>query len=115
MRTALLALVAGMLLLRFLPSLPSPWALLLMLVGGILLLPWRSYPIALFLFGFTWACFSAQTALDDRLAPELNGRTLWLQGRVVGLPQVSQGVVRFELEQAISRRAELPQRLRLAW
>ncbi|MBX9763194.1 MAG: DNA internalization-related competence protein ComEC/Rec2 [Pseudomonadaceae bacterium] len=115
MRTALLALVAGMLLLRFLPSLPSPWALLLMLVGGILLLPWRSYPIALFLFGFTWACFSAQTALDDRLAPELNGRTLWLQGRVVGLPQVSQGVVRFELEQAISRRAELPQRPRLAW
>lgn len=115
MRTALLALVAGMLLLRFLPSLPPPWALLLMLVGGILFLPWRSYPIALFLFGFIWACFSAQTALDDRLAPELNGRTLWLQGRVVGLPQVSQGVVRFELEQATSRRAVLPQRLRLAW
>ena len=115
MRTAMFALLAGLLLLRFLPALPPLWLLVLFLIAGLLLLPFRSYPIALFLFGFTWACVSAQWALDDRLAPSLDARTLWLQGQVVGLPEVSGGVVRFELEQAVSRRELLPKRLRLSW
>ncbi|MDA7087808.1 DNA internalization-related competence protein ComEC/Rec2 [Pseudomonas sp. SA3-5] len=109
------ALVAGLLLLRVLPVLPPVWLLWLLPILGLMLLPFRSYPLALFLFGFSWACISAQSALDDRLAPQLDGRTLWLQGRVVGLPDVRDGVVRFQLQQARSRRAELPQRLRLAW
>ncbi len=115
MRTAMFALLAGLLLLRFLPALPPLWLQVLFLIAGLLLLPFRSYPIALFLFGFTWACVSAQWALDDRLAPSLDARTLWLQGQVVGLPEVSGGVVRFELEQAVSRRELLPKRLRLSW
>jgi competence protein ComEC len=115
MRTAILALVSGLLMLRFLPALPPFWLLALLSLAGLMLLPFRSYPIALFLFGFTWACVSAQWALDDRLARPLDGRTVWLQGQVVGLPEVADGVVRFQLEQAVSRRAELPARLRLAW
>lgn len=115
MRSGILALVAGLLTLRFLPVLPPFWLLALLPIVGLMLLPFRSYPIALFLFGFTWACVSAQWALDDRLAPSLDARTLWLQGRVVGLPEVSDGVVRFELEQTVSRRGVLPERLRLSW
>lgn len=115
MRLGMLALLAGLLVLRFLPTLPPVWVLYLLPVMGLMLLPFRSYPLALFLFGFSWACLSAQSALDDRLAPELDGRTLWLQGRVVGLPEVSDGVVRFQVQQAQSRRAELPARLRIAW
>ncbi|WP_339905451.1 DNA internalization-related competence protein ComEC/Rec2 [Pseudomonas guineae] len=115
MRTGILALVAGLLTLRFLPALPPLWLLALLPVAGLMLLPYRSYPIALFLFGFTWSCVSAQWALDDRLAPSLDGRTLWLQGRVVGLPEVGEGVVRFELQRAVSRRGVLPDRLRLSW
>ena len=115
MRTGILALVAGLLVLRFLPGLPPSWLLALLPVTGLMLLPFRSYPIALFLFGFTWACLSAQWALDDRLAPHLDTRTLWLQGQVVGLPEAGEGVVRFELEQVVSRRDQLPARLRLAW
>jgi competence protein ComEC len=115
MRVGLLALLAGLLALRFLPQLPPTWLLTLLLVVGLMLLPFRSYPLALFLFGFTWACVSAQGALDDRLARQLDGRTLWLQGQVVGLPEVADGVVRFQLHQPSSRRAELPARLRLAW
>ncbi|MGV2837251.1 ComEC/Rec2 family competence protein, partial [Pseudomonas shirazensis] len=61
------------------------------------------------------ACWSAQQALDDRLAHSLDGRTLWLEGRVVGLPAVSAHGVRFELEEPASRRAELPRRLQLSW
>lgn len=67
------------------------------------------------LLGFCWACWSAQQALDDRLAHSLDGRTLWLEGRVVGLPAVSAHGVRFELDEPASRRAELPRRLQLSW
>ncbi|MFZ3153159.1 DNA internalization-related competence protein ComEC/Rec2 [Pseudomonas sp.] len=115
MRTGILALVAGLLVLRFLPALPPLWLLVLLPIFGLMLLPFRSYPLALLLFGFTWACVSAQWALDDRLARQLDARTLWLQGQVVGLPEVDEGVVRFELQRVTSRRDQLPARIRLAW
>lgn len=115
MRTGMLALALGLLTLRFLPGLPAGWILAVAAALGLSLLFSRLYPVGLFLLGLAWACCSAQWALDDRLAEELDGRTLWLEGRVVGLPEVSAGVVRFQLEEAHSRRAELPGRLRLAW
>jgi competence protein ComEC len=115
MRTGMIALALGLLALRFLPALPPTWLLLLMPTLALMLLPFRTYPLALFLLGFTWACVSAQWALSDRLAPRLDGQTLWVQGKVVGLPSVAEGVVRFELEGAWSRRAKLPARIRVAW
>lgn len=115
MRTGMLALALGLLTLRFLPGLPAGWMLAVAAILGLSLLFSRLYPVGLFLLGLAWACCSAQWALDDRLDEELDGRTLWLEGRVVGLPEVSAGVVRFQLEEAHSRRAELPGRLRLAW
>lgn len=118
MRTGMLALVLGIVLLRFLPVLPvlPPSGLLLALaLIACSLLPFRSYPLGFFLLGFAWACTSAQWALDDRLAPALDGRTLWLEGRVTGLPEVKPGVVRFQLVAARARRAALPATLRLAW
>jgi predicted membrane metal-binding protein len=115
MRTGMIALALGLLTLRFLPALPTGWLLLSMSVLALMLLPFRTYPIAFFLFGFTWACVSAQSALDDRLSPRLDGQTLWLQGKVVGLPAVADGVVRFELDGPQSRRFRLPERIRVAW
>ena len=115
MRTGMVALALGLLAIRFIPALPPFWLLLLMPVVALMLLPFRSYPLAFFLFGFSWACVSAQWALDDRLLPRLDGQTLWVQGKVVGLPQSSDGVVRFQLDGAQSRRARLPERMRLAW
>jgi competence protein ComEC len=111
----MLALAFGLLTLRFLPSLPPGWLLLVAACAGLALLFSRLYPLGFFLLGLAWACGSAQSALDDRLDPQLDGRTLWLEGRVVGLPEVSDGVVRFQFEDARSRRAELPKRMRLAW
>ncbi|MHB0816928.1 DNA internalization-related competence protein ComEC/Rec2 [Stutzerimonas stutzeri] len=115
MRTAMLALAAGLLLLRFLPQLPPMWALPVMLVAGLALLPTRCRALAFFFFGLGWACLSAQWALDDRLPTELDGRTFWLEGQVIGLPDVRNGVVRFELVDITSRHAGLPSRVRLAW
>ncbi|MCF5709107.1 DNA internalization-related competence protein ComEC/Rec2 [Pseudomonas syringae] len=115
MRTGMIALALGLLALRFLPALPSTGLLLLMPVVALMLLPFRTYPLAFFLFGLTWACVSAQSALNDRLSPRLDGQTLWLQGNVVGLPSTAEGVVRFELAEGVSRRAKLPRLMRIAW
>ncbi|WP_296184448.1 DNA internalization-related competence protein ComEC/Rec2 [Pseudomonas sp. UBA1879] len=115
MRTGMVALALGLLVLRFLPALPPVWLLLAMPVVALMLLPFRTYPLAFFLFALTWACVSAQSALDDRLPERLDGQTLWLEGHVVGLPHRVDGVVRFQLEDAVSRRTPLPERLRIAW
>lgn len=115
MRTGTLALALGLLALRFLPVLPPVGLWMLLPPVGLMLLPFRTYPLAFFLFGFSWACANAQWALDDRLPLKLDGETRWIEGRVTGLPQNADGVVQFELADSQSRRTKLPQRLRLAW
>jgi competence protein ComEC len=111
----MMALALGLLTLRFLPALPPVWLWLAMPVAGLMLLPFRTYPAAFFLFGLSWACANAQWALDDRLPPALDGETRWLEGRVTGLPRHDDGVVRFELTDIQSRRTRLPRQMRLAW
>ncbi|EVT85287.1 competence protein ComEC [Pseudomonas aeruginosa VRFPA09] len=116
MRLGLPALAAGLLALRFLAELPSVGWLLGMAAAGLLLLFGRLYWLGLFLLGFAWACGSAQVALDGRLIAELDGRTLWLEGRVVDLPASGEGVTRFRLEEVSAARGVLlPERLRLSW
>jgi len=115
MRTGMLALALGLLTLRFLPVLPPVWLWMLLPLSALMLLPFRTSPLAFFLFGFSWACANAQWALDDRLLQKLDGETRWVEGRVTGLPQNADGVVRFELTDSQSRRTMLPRRLRLAW
>lgn len=66
--------------------------------------------------GFLWAALNAQLRLDDRLHPALEGRDITLTGVIVGLPSLSERVVRFEFEPEASAGSErLPHRLRLAW
>lgn len=115
MRIALFSLAAGLLLLRFLPQLPPPWMLSALLVVGLLLLAVRRWPFALFCLGLCWSCQSAQWAMDDRLPEPMDGRTFWLEGQVIGLPDSRNGVVRFELQNIASRHTGLPSRIRLAW
>lgn len=115
MRTGMFALALGLLALRWLPALPPAWLITVLPVLGVLLLFSRARPLGLALLGFSWACWSAQSALDDRLAPQLDGQTRWLEGRVVGLPAHKDGSVRFQLEAITARRASLPSRMRLTW
>lgn len=115
MRTGMVALALGLLALRFLPALPPVELWLLIPVAGLMLLPFRTYPLAFFLFGLSWACAQAQWALDDRLPPGFDGETRWIEGRVTGLPQNNESVVRFELADARSRRGDVPRLMRLAW
>lgn len=115
MRTGMLAFALGLLSLRFLPALPPDGWLWPLLVLALACLRSRGRVLGWWLLGLCWACWSAQQALDARLAPALEGRTLWLQGQVVGLPTRTERGVRFELEHPSSRRAALPQRLQLSW
>lgn len=115
MRKGMMALALGLLTLRFLPALPPVWLWLTMPVAGLMLLPFRTYPLAFYLFGLSWGCANAQWALDDRLPPALDGETRWVEGRVTGLPRHDDGVVRFELTDIQSRRTRLPRQMRLAW
>lgn len=115
MRTGMFALAVGLLTLRFLPVLPGTGGLVLMLVLALILLPFRSYPLGFFLLGLSWACTSAQWALDDRLPSYLEGQTRWVEGRISGLPQQNGTGVRFELTDIRSRSTQLPQRIRLSW
>ena len=115
MRTGMLALALGLLCPGLLPVLPSVGWLWLLLCSGLLCLRTRGWPVGCFLLGLCWACWSAQQALDDRLAPQLDGRTLWVEGTVVGLPSATGQSTRFVLEHPVSRRAALPARLQLSW
>ncbi len=115
MKTGMFALGLGLLSLRFLPALPSGGWLLAMLVMALMLLPFRTYPLAFFLLGLGWACISAQSALNDRLTPALDGQTRWVEGWVTGLPQRTGDGVRFELTDSRSRTGLLPKRIRVSW
>ncbi|MDH0304511.1 MULTISPECIES: DNA internalization-related competence protein ComEC/Rec2 [unclassified Pseudomonas] len=115
MRTGMLALVLGLLSLRFLPVLPPVGWLIPLLLLAVACLRSRAWPLGWFVLGGCWACWSAQQALDDRLAAALDGRTVWLEGTVAGLPARTEQGVRFELVQGESRRGQLPQRLQLSW
>ncbi|MCL7461641.1 DNA internalization-related competence protein ComEC/Rec2 [Pseudomonas sp. NW5] len=120
MHKELLALCVGLLSLRFLPALPDLyWPAAALLLSLLLLGWWPARPWAVLLvclcLGSGWAVWQAQAVLDDRLASARDGQTLWLEGRISGLPEHSEGVTRFYLEQAHSRRGPLPARLRLSW
>ena len=87
MRISMLALIIGLISLRFLPWLPNAFWLAGLLFAAFVFLACRLFPLGMYLLGFCWACMSAQWALNDQLEQELDGRTLWVEGRVVGLPE----------------------------
>jgi len=59
MKIGMFALGLGLLSLRLLPALPPTGWLLAIWVIALMLLPFRTYPVAFFLFGLGWACLSA--------------------------------------------------------
>lgn len=72
--------------------------------------------VAALALGFFWAAGRAENRLDERLAPELEGRDVRVVGVVAGLPQTHERGLRFGFE--IERAAEgvsLPSRVLLNW
>ncbi|MFD1260556.1 DNA internalization-related competence protein ComEC/Rec2 [Entomomonas asaccharolytica] len=115
MQIALIAFIIGLLSIRFFPVLPSISVCIFLACVGLTLLPWRLYPLGMLLTGIAWGCYGAIQTIDDRLNPALDGETLWMEGTVVGLPEQSEQVVRFQLKNAKAKGIQLPTNIRLTW
>lgn len=115
MRIALCTFIMGVLSIRFLSYLPSPFLLILVGCLGLFLLPWRFYPIGMLLIGFAWGGGFANLVVSDRLDSNLDGKNLWLEGVVVGLPDYTDKVIRFQIEHAKNPDVSLPKHIRLSW
>lgn len=115
------ALLSGVLLVQWLPHLPPPWCLALLLLAAALLAwrwpRWRS--ASLLLLGVVWAAWHGGMAMDARLPRPLEGRDIVVAGRITGLPLASSDASRFELrvQQATLDGKPLPLhgRLTVAW
>jgi competence protein ComEC len=97
MNAILLAFAAGTILFQHSPILPhSAWALLVLPVA----LLWRRRrlrPLVGLAAGLCWSLLFATWQLNHRLAVELEGKDLLLEGEVASLPAYRQGLARFEM------------------
>jgi len=97
--TCALALLSGVLLVQWLPSLPPRWCLGLLLFGALLLawrLPrWRWSACAL--FGIFWAAWHGVAAMEARLPRAVEGQDITVVGNITGLPQAGDDASRFTL------------------
>ena len=99
MRTGSLLFLLGIIILtqfRQLPSLTWVWLLpvFLWMLGKRGYWRWPAW----LLCGFLWALLRADFMLDDRLDRQLEGRTAWVEGRVVSLPEIHDDAVRFDFQ-----------------
>ncbi|MCW8808015.1 MAG: DNA internalization-related competence protein ComEC/Rec2 [Rhodanobacter sp.] len=118
---AALALLFGVLLVQWLPRLPPPWCLALLLLAASLL-AWRRPRwrwLAFLLLGVVWAAWRGGLAMDARLPRSLEGSDIVVVGRITGLPQVRRDASRFDLrvEKATldGKPLSLHGRLTVAW
>lgn len=113
-----LAVVAGTLLAFYANALPdSSWFMFAPLLAWFALLQPRYRLLLLFAAAFLWSSAALHYHLDHRLTPAFDNRVSLLQGRVVDIPEVRAGRVRFYLQpdSIDAYRATLPRRVRLSW
>ena len=115
MRSALLAFIIGLLSIRLFPFLPSLSIGLAFCIIGLVLFWWRCYPIACLLLGIAWSSGFAYYSIESRLDPALDGKALWIEGVVVGLPEQSENVTRFQITNTKNQEVMLPKLIRLSW
>lgn len=97
--TTALALLAGVLLVQWLPQLPPHWCLALLLSPAVLL-GWRCPRwrwLSCLLLGIVWAAWRGGAAMEARLPRALEGRDIAVIGTIVDLPQTGADASRFTL------------------
>ncbi len=114
MMTAALSLLAGILLVQQLPALPTPvWLILGVVVIGIM--AWLRYWQALFfVLGIVWAIAFASMQLAERLAADLEGVEIPVQGIIASLPEQDDRRSSFDFIVTASTVA-LPHKIGLSW
>lgn len=115
MRIALVALISGLLTVRFLGHLPSGDVCLWLASIGFILIFSRIFPIGFLLLGIAWGCFCAICVMNDRLDKKLDGQKIWLVGEISGLPEQDQQLTRFYVKNSQTAHSKLPKLIRLSW
>ncbi len=111
--------MCGVLLVQYLPALPSLWWSVLPFV--LLLCLASRYPVTrlalFFLAGVFWVTLRAGLILEDSLPRELEGQDLMIEGYVAGLPKDLERGVSFEFDvsraEHAGRAVVIPGRIRL--
>jgi competence protein ComEC len=109
-----LSLLAGIVLVQQLITLPElQWLILGGIVAGIMawLRYWRSL---IFIIGIMWACAFAAVRLADSLPAQLEGIDIPVTGIIATLPDVDDQRVSFDFLVTASEKP-LPHKLRLSW
>lgn len=115
-----LAIVVGCLGLQWLPTLPSPYTLWL-LVPVTLALTWYPFSrvLAACLVGFVWAWWCADQRLENDLPIAIEGQDLIIQGAIASLPERDGRATRFlfSMQPSHQNHPEIAfaGRLRLSW
>ena len=114
-----LSFLAGILIVQQFPELPEPihWLWLSLLACCfIFFCQWR---LMFFTIGLLWAVYYASLRLQEQLPVELEGQTIQIEGKVVGLPQHDDRSVRFDFSVLKSKQIDLQQiklkKIRLRW
>lgn len=97
--TAALALLSGVLLVQWLPTLPPRWCIGLLLLGALIVawrLPRWRWP-AYVLLGIVWAMWRGGMGMDARLPRALEGSDIVVTGTMAGLPLARTDASRFDL------------------
>ncbi|MDE2345117.1 MAG: ComEC family DNA internalization-related competence protein, partial [Gammaproteobacteria bacterium] len=116
-----IAMLAGIMALLGLPSLPDYRMFLLVCLTGMLSASlWRRTRVLIFFFvGAGWCWWCAQSLLVHRLAPEMQGRSLLVSGWVASIPQTYPEYASFEfaVQQLDGRQPGhgIPKLIRLSW
>ncbi len=119
MLIGVIAFLGGILVVQTLADLPSlAWTLLLLpLIAAAA--RWRSVlPLVFFAAGFFWALWRADLILQEHLPPELEGKDLWIEGRVADVPRLGERGLRFvfavKRAQSDGVPVALPERIQLS-
>jgi competence protein ComEC len=102
------ALLAGIVAAQALPALPPPAAAVAVALVAAAL-AWRvprARVVAVFVFGFAYACVRGELVRDARLPAALEGADVTLVGQVVDLPRTRPGSVRFDLRPERARHGD---------
>ncbi|TXL01604.1 hypothetical protein BMR02_02510 [Methylococcaceae bacterium HT1] len=114
MLVSVLSFFLGVLFCQQWAALPSILSIILSLAFAILMAHFKYWRIAFFLIGLVYAFISAHDVLSNRLAFELQGKELLIQGEIIGLPEYNAQRVRFDFK-VTDTSVPLPDKLRLSW
>lgn len=117
MKSAAAGILAGAALVAVIPSLPSIATSFAILVAGLALSILKRLVIpGCIAAGFGLASLAGGLALTDRLAAELEGRDILLEGVVADIPVSGPGSLRFVFEAVATQPGfTVPRRIRISW